>query len=412
MLKWVWLVITITTSGISFTAYDTNAHGGIQVMLNQAAPISTPTIVPTSVPTPVTTIAPTPVPTFAAGTFWTNGKQIPALFANSNFGASGPLYQLLPVSPVIASYSASAVSYYFANNAGDFNVGLVDSNNQQGQYDYRFPIYVASLADPLVTIVGPCVENGGQIHLPALAKQAGGEDHHLGVIEPNGVEYDFWLVTSVPPYVNGSKLVSQGCGSLYLSGANSGPTFIAPGFGFEMATAGGIALSAGQIYTSELAAGVINHAIAYNLPCESIGWVFPATQQTGTCANGNGVPLGSRIWWSPTDTATNAMNLPRDVKTILIAMHHYGGYFTDNGNGTSNINGQGGGIGTKVESNQPYWVYGGGVDPALNYVKSSPGWNHIIVSSANLDRWILVTTGAQVDFLHNIKFLDPALTHS
>jgi len=228
----------------------------------------------------------------------------------------------------------------------------------------------------------------------------------------NGVEYDFWLVTSVPPYVNGSKLVSQGCGSLYLSGANSGPTFIAPGFGFEMATAGGIALSAGQIYTSELAAGVINHAIAYNLPCESIGWVFPATQQTGTCANGNGVPLGSRIWWSPTDTATNAMNLPRDVKTILIAMHHYGGYFTDNGNGTSNINGQGGGIGTKVESNQPYWVYGGGVDPALNYVKSSPGWNHIIVSSANLDRWILVTTGAQVDFLHNIKFLDPALTHS
>jgi hypothetical protein len=350
-----------------------------------------------------------------ARVFWKNGKQIPAWFSATAFGASGPLYRRLPANPRIDENSKNSISYYFAGNAAEFEAGWVDADKRQARYDYTFPVYVASAGDPLVTIVcnrlspAPCSDGGARIHMPALARQAGGEDRHLAVLEPDGTEYDFWLVSSKPPYRNGSLFSAAGEGRYALNGSRRDENSLAPGFNVGSATAGGIALSVGQIYTAELAAGAINHAIALVFPCSTNAWVFPASQPTGTCANGQGMPLGSRVWWQPADDRTVAMDLPRDIKTILVALHHYGGFFIDNGAGSGNIDGRGDGMGAHIENQEPYWIYGNGTDPALNYAANAQGWNHVRTSSG-VDHYLLAVLGSSVDFSHNLKVLAPCVT--
>jgi len=333
---------------------------------------------------------------------WKNGDRIPVWFPATAFGASGPFYQRLPADPRIDKNSENVISYYFAGNAAPFEVGWIDADMNQAKYDYTFPVYVASSGDPLVTIfcnhLSPalCSDGGVKIRIPALARQAGGTDHHLAVLEPNGMEYDFWLVTSRPPYRNGSRLSAAGEGHALPSGFDVGA-----------ATAGGNALSIGQIYTSELAAGAVNHALSVMFSCSTNGWVYPASQATGTCENGQGMPLGSRVWWSPTDEQTRAMPfIPRDVKTILVAMHRYGAFFTD-GNGTND--GRGRGMAGRLENQEPYWMYGKGIDPALDYAAKAPDWRHVR-RFLGADRYLLIAPGSSVDFLDNLKVLAPCVT--
>lgn len=336
---------------------------------------------------------------------WANGQQIPASFPNSNFGQSGPMYQKLPASPTIASNSQSVMSYYYSSTA-DSEGGWVDANSAQAVYDYNYPVYVAKATDPIVTVwCTGCSSPSFAVNLPMLAKPAGGTDHHLAVIEPNGVEYDFWDVSTVYyPYQTGDPLSAQGDSAFYIDGlpGSLDPYYVAPGFNSAAATAGGIAVSEGQIYVSELQAGIINHALSINMPCGSNAWVFPATQVTGICANGQGMPLGSRIWWAPTNAATASMNLGRDMTTILNALHNYGGYFTDNGGGS---NGAGSGLGTKIESQEVYWLYGGGVDPVLNYVSSNSEWSHVVAGTLN--RYLLSVPSSSLNLTANMKLLAP-----
>lgn len=345
---------------------------------------------------------------------WSDGQQIPASFSSLDFGGHGPLYQLLPTSPQLDPNSANEISYYFAGNAPEFEVGWIDADKSQAQYDFTFPVYVATASDPLVTILcnhilaATCDDNGVKINMPALAQRAGGGDEHLAVLEPNGLEYDFWLVASTPPYSAGSTFSASGEGHFSTAGSNDGDSFVAPGFNVNSATASGIALSNAQIYTSEFAAGIINHAISFVLPCGTNAWVWPSSQASGICANGAGAPVGARFWWKPTDAQTNAMSLSRDITTVLVAMHHYGGYFTNNGGESVNINGLGGGMLAHIENQEPYWIYGKGTDPALNYVASAPGWNHIVSGSVN--RYLLTVLGSSVDFLDNLKVVAPCVT--
>jgi hypothetical protein len=338
---------------------------------------------------------------------WSNGSQIPASFASTAFGASGPFYQSMPANPQIDPNSASMVSYYFSGNPG-FAAGWIDGNQAQAQYDYTFPVYTAALSDPLVSIVcSGCPDNGQQIHIPARAQQAGGNGN-LVVLQPNGLEYDFANVASNPPYTNGSQLKAGQERAFSLSGSNTGSAYIAPGFEKGAATASGIALSISQIYTSELAAGSINHAIALTLPCGTNATVFPASQVSGTCANGAGMPLGSLLWWALSDTQTSAMAVPTDIKTMLIAMHHYGAFFSDTGSKSMNVNGQGAGASARLENQESYWTYGNGVDPAQNYAASAPGWNHIVTSSG-VNRYRLAVLANSIDFLSNLKVIAPCV---
>ncbi len=339
---------------------------------------------------------------------WANGQQVPATFLNQVFNASGPLFQVLPTSPQLTANSSTVMSYYFST-APQYNVGFIDNASDNAVYDFSFPIYQAAATDPLVHIsctthnTITCEDNGIAINLPSLAKQAGGGDHHLAVIEPNGLEYDFWLVSTNPPYTSSSTISATGESHFALDGT-SVANFVAPGFNAGAATAGGEALSIGQIYTSELAAGNINHAIFLTFPCGTNSFVFPATQTSGTCTGGNGMPLGSRVWWSLDDTTTNALNAPTDLKTVLRALHKYGGYYMDS---TGAV---GSGMSSHMENQEAYWIYGGGIDPALNYVSTAPGWNHIINTPVN--RWLLAVAGNIVNFSANLKVVAPCVTTS
>lgn len=402
------------------TGSTLNLLGNLKVLAPASLPTPTPvpavstptplvTAAPLSTPTPILS-TPTPAPPISGGvSSWIAGQQVPALFAQRAFGASGPFYQQLPATPRLDANSSNVISYYFGGNP-QFTVGWIDGNSGQAQYDYSFPIYTATLNDPLVTIVcshaspAYCVDNGVKIHMPSKAMQAGGSDHHLAVVEPGGLEYDFWLVSSQPPYSNGSSFSAAGEGHFSLSGSAGGTGFVAPGFIVGGATAGGIALSIGQIYTSELAGGNINHAISLVLHCGTSSWVYPATQASGACSNGQGMPLGSRVWWQPSDAQTNAMSLTHDMKTVLIALHHYGGFYTDNAGGS---NGSGSSMQAHLENQEAYWLYGGGIDPARNYAASA-GWVHI--QNSTTDRYILAGDGGAMNIVNNLKLLAPCVT--
>jgi hypothetical protein len=90
---------------------------------------------------------------------------------------------------------------------------------------------------------------------------------------------------------------------------------------------------------------------------------------------------------------------------VLIAMHHYGAFYTDNGGGS---NGRGVAVSPHLENQEPYWAYGNGFDPALNHARNA-GWNHI-TTGTGVDRYNLGTAGSTVDFLHNLKVLAPCVT--
>jgi hypothetical protein len=334
---------------------------------------------------------------------WSNGQQVPAAFLNSAFGATGPLYQQLSATPQLATNSAAVIAYYFSGNTA-FTPSWIDGNSAQAQYDYNAAIYQASASDSYVQIAcaSGCADNGLHIYMPISARQAGGSDQQLTVIEPNGIEYDFWLVSSRPPYGNGSTFNASGEAHFALNGTGG----VAPGFAKNAATAGGIALSIAQMYTSELSAGVINHALALTFPCGTNTWVYPASQVSGLCGGGQGMPLGSRVWWAPTDAQTTGMGLPRDMATVLSALHHYGGFYIDSFGGVSN--GQGLGMGSRLENQEAYWIYGNGVDPALNYAANAPGWSHVQNSSVN--RYMLAGNGVSADILDNLKVLAPCVT--
>jgi hypothetical protein len=90
----------------------------------------------------------------------------------------------------------------------------------------------------------------------------------------------------------------------------------------------------------ELMAGVINHPIYLNFPCENTGSVFPSQHQALACAIW---PQGSWIYGTPdqmpyhgnllfldyTDAQIDAMSVPAWQKALLKAFANYGAYVGD-----------------------------------------------------------------------------------
>ena len=124
---------------------------------------------------------------------------------------------------------------------------------------------------------------------PGGAQPQSGSDGHLTVIETaTGAEYDFWDAA-----IEGSTL-EAGTGSVV--NVNTGNGLGAQG------DAANFALSAGLLRPSELASGVINHALVVTVPCTSangatVGYSYPATGGWGEACgdywneSGNGAPL-------------------------------------------------------------------------------------------------------------------------
>jgi hypothetical protein len=136
--------------------------------------------------------------------------------------------------------------------------------------------------------------------------------------------------------------------------------------GWTSADAAGLAIFPGLVKYSEVAAGVVNHAIRFTMHCIQDGYVKPASHQavsTGPsgCAGVTGAPL--RAGYPPMGTRIRLKSayyidaLPTQAKVIAQAMKTYGMILADNG---SDYFFQG--------DQDPGWS-----DSQLNYLKAIPG---------------------------------------
>ena len=325
----------------------------------------------------------------------TNGEAWPARFRP--YGAQSPWNRPLPENPRLMRESARMIASAFSEGPGE---GVLRAT-PPGRYDYSHPVYVATASDPLVTtkcfIYCSRADTGFSVHVPAKARPAQGDDHHLGVVQPDGMEYDFWEA-----FQNGPKgLVTRDwrAGDVLYYGGGGRCSNVFTGSGFEQEggpTAGGACLAAGRVESSELEDGTIRHALFSVIACVADGVsVFPANQAlhvNGTCLGepSGHIPLGARLWLDLTDSQVNALGLSRAETVVLQALHHYGAYVMDIGTGCGDAprcKAEGALLNVMwLDPPQEAWSYGH--EPPGNVYARRAGWGAITVAGDLTPRYV------------------------
>lgn len=257
-----------------------------------------------------------------------NGQEWPLDFDPfcNNSGKQCPWNNPLPDSPTLMANSAGLISGLFASE-GSGITGLPDAGIQGGsRVDFAHPVYLASKTDPLVTLGFTCGSgagtSGARIHIPAKARPTASSDAHMGVIQPNGDEWDFW--NTMGPgrdWQNGDTINCEACG---------GHSNVVTGSGSLLHSAtSGAALSAGNLRVNELNNGVIPHALFVVVKVGTNGYVYPGQSNA---AQGGSIPIGARLQIKYTDAQIDAMEgLQPWEKTLLHQLHDYGLYVMDTG---------------------------------------------------------------------------------
>jgi hypothetical protein len=272
-----------------------------------------------------------------------NGQPWPTSFrpycvnATKNPAAPCPLNNALPDSgATLASGSSQIISAM--SSAGDLEFGFF-----RGEDSGAFPVYIAKLTDPVVTVTCTqyCQSSSVSINIPSQARPFAAicpGDCQMAVIEPNGTEYG--LYGQRPAYNGGSTLSVIGLAWANITGTGvdpNGMSLTSPGRGGGDVANGLMMATMSEPTVAEISSGTILHAININIPCES-GQVFPGSNAEDCASNFGytGPPAGSRFQLVLTNsqingTASNsigyvAANAAPWEKAILIAMHNYGAY--------------------------------------------------------------------------------------
>jgi hypothetical protein len=234
--------------------------------------------------------------------------------------------------------------------------GIGNLINGAGTSDYGHPTYYSKASDPVFTLsptgYSPDV-NGIKIPIPDATLPAGGSDHHMTIIAPDGWENDLWNVTAKPK--GGGTLVFSTGGRTRIDGNGLLSNAVAARYGNL----------AGIIRAQELIEGKINHALFIVVKgCSSStsfghgaktdgssksAFVYPAAAGASAVSDANAPVCGTRFQLAMTDAQINALAVPVWKKTILTALAHYGGYVGDTG---------GAGWGLQFESDATYTSYG------------------------------------------------------
>ena len=284
-----------------------------------------------------------------------NGSAWPSTFCPySKYPWNNPL----PASPAnVDGTNTARLGTYLGRNAPNFFSRAADGN------DYSHPVYLASSSDPDVATSCGSYQYGcnaafpATIKIPSKARAAAASDAHLGVIQPNGDEYDFWGAS-----FNGTTLSAH-------VGARS--SVLTTGVPAGMSATSGASLAAGVIRFQELAAGVIPHALFVVMPCTT-SVVYPGTTNAFACPDGQGVPVGAHVHLKMSDAAIDALSIPSDLKVVLHAMHQYGAFVEDTG-GYGNLVESSGGPILAYESATPYLAFGTAF-PGVAWAQSQPNW--------------------------------------
>ncbi|MBN1530820.1 MAG: hypothetical protein JW895_17290 [Thermoleophilaceae bacterium] len=249
-----------------------------------------------------------------------------ALVSCRPYGGASPFNRPVPASPKLLSGSAAVVDRLDGwGPVQQLAVGHADTS-----HDYFHPVYSARRTDPVFTVhclrwTSSCEVEGHRIRVPRGARPAGGADGHMAVIQPDGWEYDFWQVRARPAD-GGTLTVSHG-GRTRIDGDGLGSDATAAEFG----------LAAGLISGEQIQDGRIDHALFVHVRCTNGRSVYPAAPgTTGTvCSDTSSAPpLGARIWLDMTDAQIAALAVPAWKKTVLRALHRYGGYVGDTTGGS------------------------------------------------------------------------------
>lgn len=253
------------------------------------------------------------------------------------FSSSSPFNFRLPASPQLATNNTAVQGHIQTYNwqleggPSGFNIGLGSTR----------PVYFARSSDPIMNIhctneygpntcFGPNHINtdGAQIHVPSGALPGQNWDAHMIIVETDtGYEYDLYHAS-----ISGS-MITAGGGSVSIVGTEDGRG--------SNGDAANLALLGGLLRPSELAAGVINHALVIDLPCTNdhganVGYVWPASGGWGEkCGNywtenaSDAPPIGQLFKLNISDSQISASTAPAWEKTIMTALAHYGAYAED-----------------------------------------------------------------------------------
>jgi hypothetical protein len=300
--------------------------------------------------------------------------------ASANPSSPCPWNDKLPDNPQqLYPNSANVVASLFAASdsvtlPGDWSLGG----------DYNHAVYLATSSDPMVTVTctAYCGVTSATFHIPSQARAAGffqystNLDCHMGVIEPDGTEYDMYQACA---YSGQSAFSVTGLYQTSILGAGQG------------GATDGAALAAGIPRFDEMLRGVIPHALFASTSCVTGSIVYPAGTQGSTCTSGTGPPMGARLQLTLTDAQINALKLPEPWEYALLhAMHDYGIYILDTQGGGSPGVGYGAVV-FREESQTQYNAYG------LSYPASSvPG---LSADTGQFD--------SAIDWAHSFRIVSP-----
>jgi hypothetical protein len=237
------------------------------------------------------------------------------------YSPSSPFNHRLPANPKVLTGSPGIVDRL----EGWGPVQQLAVGNADTPSDYYHPVYTAGPSDPVYTVrclrwTSSCEVEGHRIRIPSAARPAGGGDGHLAVVQRDGWEYDFWQVQSKP--AGGGTLVVSHGGRTRYDGDGLGSDATAAEFG----------LAAGLIKAEEVQGRSIDHALFVHVRCTSGRSVYPAAPGTtgSVCPDTTNAPaLGARIWFSLSEPEIARLPIPAWKKTVLVALHRYGGYVGD-----------------------------------------------------------------------------------
>ena len=309
-----------------------------------------------------------------------------ALVSCRPYGASSPFNQPLPSNPKLLPGSAGIVDRL--DGWGPVQQLMAGQADTDG--DYFHPVYAARRSDPVYTVhclrwTSSCEVEGHRVRIPAAARPAGGGDGHMAVIQPDKWEYDFWQVRDRPAG-GGTLLVSHG-GRTMIDGDGLGSDATAAEFG----------LAAGLIRGDQIQAGKIDHALFIHVRCTNGRSVYPAAPgTTGTICSDttNAPPLGARIWLALSDAEIAALPVPAWKKTVLRALHRYGGYVGDTTGGSVSW-------GLQTVSGSTYTSFGE-ADPMVGFAQG------LRLQRWNGDYYLDVDSG--VDWARHLRVVDPCVS--
>lgn len=313
----------------------------------------------------------------------------PAVTSCRPYSATSPFNRPVPANPRLMSNSQGIVDRL----DGWGPVQQLLAGQADTPEDYFHPVYSARLRDPVYTVhctrwTSSCEVEGHRVHIPSAARAAGGADGHMAVVQPDGWEYDFWQVRDKPP-AGGTLVVSHG-GRTRANGDGLGSDATAAEFG----------LAAGIVTGEEMTAGRIDHALFVNARCTPGRSVYPAAPGTtgSVCSqsgqsDANAPPLGARLWLSLSHRQIDALPVPPWKKTILHALHHYGGYIGDTTGGRVSW-------GIQAESGSTFTSFGR-ADPWVTFA-----------GRAGVERWdglYYFDLDSGVDWSRYLEVLDPCV---